>query len=238
MQEAIDISNWQGDPSSDVFVRWAAEGVRTVICGTMGNPDYPLVYEQQATKAMNAGLEVEAYVWLVWDNADPGARLSWYLDLVQQCPWVRRVWLDCEQTDGWQDAASTVSLIAQAREQVKARGLEVGIYTGAWWWQPYTDNEGGFWDLPLWLADYDYRPTLESAHLPLGGWTSLHRKQYTDKGTKGGIYPLDLNVELDTPLAPAPPPGVDDFTRGRQEVIGEVERQVASWRGAWGIPPG
>lgn len=221
-QKAIDISNWQSDLPPEVYRRWYAEGVRTVICGTSGNPTAPLVYAQQAAKAAAAGMNVEAYIWIYWEDAQAfETRVNAKLDLVRTVPGVNRVWLDCEDTHNAPSPEEIVRLIGLAASIAQARGFEVGIYTGAWWWKPFTRNATDFGDLlPLWLADYDGRESLESNLLPLGGWTSLYRKQFTEKGSVGGVYPLDVNVELAPVEVPILVTGSDDpFQRGRSELF-------------------
>lgn len=210
--KAIDISNWQGDLPQEVFHQWKAEGYHTVVLGTAGNPaaGAPFVADRQAAKAAIAGLEVELYIWLTHpaSNDEFAQRVSRYLDVCDtiQVPRPRMVWLDCEDVENLDPAADVVGQIALARDMVRARGYEVGIYTGAWWWPQHIPNDT-FLGIPkLWLAHYDRQPTLESSLLPLGEWTQLWRKQYTDQGTAGGVYPLDLNAQRAPAPEPAPEP--------------------------------
>lgn len=194
-QLAVDISNYQGNLSQQTFERWRAEGVRTVVCGTDGSQQFPVVFPAQVERARAAGLAVEAYVYLYFSQGADGVvrRTNLKLDMVAQVGGIRRIWLDCEDTTSGLAPAALVGIIAAARDAVLARGYECGIYTGRWWWEPYTANDRGFWDRPLWLAQYNGVQTLDME--PLGGWTELHRKQYTDKGSLGGVSPLDLNIE-------------------------------------------
>jgi len=226
-QRAVDISNWQGDLPEQVYADWSAAGIRTVICGTSGNPAAPLVYEAQARKVVLAGLRPEAYTWLTWpvDVDAFAARIRGKLDLIERISTVEDVWLDCED-EVVEPGADVVGLIALARELVRERGLVPGIYTGAWWWPKYTGNSGGFFDLRLWLAHYDGIAELISALLPFGGWVpeTLYRKQHTDKGEVGGVFPLDLNVERDptepfvVPIPPAPGPDLVAVRRHLVEI--------------------
>ncbi|MFN8639004.1 MAG: glycoside hydrolase family 25 protein [Dehalococcoidia bacterium] len=202
-QLAVDISNYQGNLSQQTFERWRAEGVRTVICGTDGSQQFPVAFPGQVERARTAGLAVEAYVYLYFSQGTDGVvrRTNLKLDMVDQAGGIRRVWLDCEDTTSGLPPATLVGIIAAARDAVLARGYECGIYTGRWWWEPYTANDRGFWDRPLWLAQYNGVQTLDME--PLGGWTELHRKQYTDKGALGGVSPLDLNIERVPEVVPA-----------------------------------
>jgi GH25 family lysozyme M1 (1,4-beta-N-acetylmuramidase) len=242
-QLAVDISNYQGDLPQQVFEAWRDVGVKTVICGTDGSDAAPLVFPQQATKAAAAGLTVEAYVYLYFgadgQPYDVVGRTNQKLDMIAQVPEVKFVWVDCEDTTSGLVPQVLVGLIANAIDTVIARGFAVGMYTGAWWWVPNTANSTLFASLPLWAADYDGQQDLELTN-PFGGWAELHRKQYTDQGSLGGVSPLDLNVE-------AAPAAVDDFQRGRTEMylgiardlpgipVGGVEAWLDSLPQAWGI---
>lgn len=204
-QLAIDISNHQGEISREQFRELARLGVRTVICGTDGSATAPLVYPQQIEAAAAEGIRAEAYVYLYFAG-DVRARTTAKLDMIQQVGRVSRVWLDCEDTAHSFGPEELVGRIAAARDLVQERGLRTGIYTGRWWWGPYTNNEAGFWDLPLWLAAYG--PGEVNLNMePLGGWRACLRKQYSDRGSLAGISPLDLDIELaeDVPSSePAP----------------------------------
>ncbi len=210
-QLAVDISNYQGNVSQQTFERWRDEGVRTVICGTDGSQQFPVAFPAQVERARAAGLTTEAYVYLYFSQGADGVvrRTSLKLDMVAHVGGIHCIWLDCEDTTSGLPPATLVGIIAAARDAVLARGFECGIYTGRWWWEPYTANDRGFWDRPLWLAQYNGVQTLDME--PLGGWTELHRKQYTDKGSLGGVSPLDLNIERVPAAVPAamtaPSPG-------------------------------
>lgn len=214
--KAIDISNWQGDLEQEVYHRWRAEGVETVIVGTSGNPSAPLVADRQAAKATVAGLRVEAYIWLTHplSNDQFAARINQKLDLVDsiQLPRIRTIWLDCEDEQNLEDGADIPGQIALARDLVRARGYDVGIYTGRWWWVKHLPPSVAFGIPKLWLAHYDGLPELTSTLMPIGEWVDLYRKQYTDKGSAGGVFPLDLNVEVAPPPPVAADPPVQETT--------------------------
>ena len=210
LRTVTDVSNYQGALSVEQFRALKAAGVEVIVCGTDGSGAFPNVYAQQIAAAVEAGLEVEAYVFIYFAT-DIAARTNQKLDLIQASGHVSRVWLDCEDVDAPLDTGAVVSSIATARDAVHARGFECGIYTGRWWWVPRTGDNDGFWNLKLWAAQYDQQPYLNVD--PFGGWESVYRKQYTDKGSLAGISPLDLNVEL----TPAPPPPTMEQVTARYE---------------------
>jgi hypothetical protein len=213
-QRAVDISNWQGDMPEQVYVDWAAAGVRTVSCGTSGNPQWPIVYAPQVEKIARVGMTPEAYIWLLWQTPDEFAeRMRRKLDMIAAAPApVTDVYMDCEDVANIPAPAVVEGLIALGRDIIRERGYETGVYTRANWWRQYVANSAGFGDLRLWLAHYDFNESLDSTTLPFGGWTECFRKQYTESGNVGGIFPLDLNVQRDpadpipVPIPPAPGP--------------------------------
>lgn len=228
MRRGVDVSNHQNGIFQATFEAMKAEGVEVVICGTDGTPAAPLTYPAQVRNARAAGLEVEAYVYLYFGEGsavfDVAGRTNEKLDLIDSVGGVRRVWLDCEDTKNALGPAMILGLIDAARLAVEARGYEVGIYTGGWWWVPRTGNSVRFAHLPLWVAQYDRIADVDQVAL-FGGWPRAFRKQYADDGTAGGLSPIDLNVERDPDAVPAPG-DPDDFQRGRSEMLAGIARDL------------
>ena len=82
---------------------------------------------------------------------------------------------------------------------------------------------------------YDGVAELQSSLLPFGSWTqnTLYRKQYTDKGTAGGVFPLDLNVERSAEPVPVPDPAqsyADGVRAGRQSAADQMQATVDAIR--------
>jgi GH25 family lysozyme M1 (1,4-beta-N-acetylmuramidase) len=249
-QLSVDCSNYQGDLPQAVFDSWRDAGCKTVICGTDGSGTNPIVFPQQAFKAATAGMNVEAYIYLYFGaNGVPSdvlGRTRQKLNMIRSVGGIKRVWIDCEDTTSGLAPSDLLHLIGQACDAVRAEGYEVGIYTGGWWWRPYTADSTQFSHLPLWTADYDGNADLEFSS-PFGGWSSLYRKQYTDKG-RLGIYGADLDLNAEVESAAAPPP-VDDYSKqaGRSEMylgikrdlpgipVGAVEAWLDALPEAWGI---
>ena len=69
-------------------------------------------------------------------------------------------------------------------------GIKPMIYTGGWYWEQLKtlNNTSRFKNYPLWLSSYtpSYGPMF-------GGWTAPTIWQYTEKGSIGGINPVDLD---------------------------------------------
>lgn len=66
------------------------------------------------------------------------------------------------------------------------------IYTGMWWWQPYTgsyDMKADGYDCPLWLSGYTALPP------KVNGWRTFRWWQFTNHRTVPGINrPCDASV--------------------------------------------
>lgn len=146
----------------------------------------------QITNAIEAGVEVEAYVyqWFSGGHEFIRQRMEWAIEQLSYFPEVRRIWLDCEQSQSdnppYDGSGDTLGMIREAMKIAEDRGFEVGIYTGAWWWSAYAGEELG---CPLWLAQYDGIQALDCG---IGGWNA-EMKQYAGIGTIAGVNGIDFN---------------------------------------------
>jgi lysozyme len=129
------------------------------------------------------------------------------------------LWLDAEDTAAPKGAA-TVDWIRHFLATVQIdTGLpasRVGIYTGAWWWNPHTNGSAEFADHPLWVSGYGAKVAIPT------GYPSALLWQYTNKarvkGIAGGcdrsVYAgtlAQLRARAGNPIAPplvTPPPVV------------------------------
>jgi hypothetical protein len=119
------------------------------------------------------------------------------------------------------DPADNVADIraAIAYADTAAGDIPLGIYTGCWWWQPYTADYAGrdVCYLPVWIANYrdpDYNG--DPPHV-CGGWTQdqLYMWQYA-----GSVYIGDINVDRNIILETDMP---DTYTRAEVDAkIGAV----------------
>ena len=191
----IDISNWTGTLDFTQVARLKEAGVTGAVVGTQT----PLLSSQQIESLEAGGIPVEAvYCFLYWDTQDTGR-------VVDALSFQRPVWLDCEYvTNPMPSSTDIINRIDKAVGQVRFLDQLAGLYTGGWWWPPYTGDTGRFKDLPLWHAAYQSRP--ESLHLPAsyGGWTEAKMWQFSSSGLAG--VNLDLSIAADAVTAPPSSP--------------------------------
>jgi hypothetical protein len=114
---------------------------------------------------------------------------------------------------------------------LRGAGRNVGIYTGAWFWNDprYLDGRKPFTTVPLWAASYDGIPDL-SRWTPFGGWTHLAGKQYqgSEKGRPCGMA-VDLDVFDDSVLGkPAPATGLP-LEEAEQWIADDLKRAASCW---------
>lgn len=174
MRKAFDFSNWTRIPTGDDLDTLRALGYTTGIVGASFN--VPLARLQIAA-LIAGGFRVEIYCWL---------RHPWRADLLQNAIdacigfSVDRFWLDVEDAEDAmgktpdQLAFDVEAALAYLRGRLH---VEIGIYTGSWFWDAYMETTNTF-ECRLWLANYVTNPLIDPVtktgwiyqHLP-GGWT-------------------------------------------------------------------
>ncbi|MEI6136062.1 MAG: GH25 family lysozyme [Chloroflexota bacterium] len=191
MPLAIDVSNFTGPIDAARASALHAAGVRRAVVGTQypGAP-YPAgCAHLQIPALLDAGIEVQAYVYL-WFAEDASAQVRAALDVI--VPWrdrIARLWIDVEDESGTLDAAARVDVVARAVATCGA--MPTGIYTAAWFWRSRMDDATAFAALPLWAAQYDGGANLEVS--AFGGWACAAMKQYDGDATLAGLSHLDLD---------------------------------------------
>ncbi|HXH23511.1 MAG TPA: GH25 family lysozyme [Dehalococcoidia bacterium] len=202
MRLGVDCSNYSGPLTAESARCLRAAGFDFLIAGTQAAS----ITRQQVAAAVEAGFEVQAYVYLYWSR-DTAAEVGRALEALDDLP-VSRVWLDCE------DAAAGLSpaeVVARIEAAARAGGeTPLGIYTGRWWWPPATGDSTAFGHLPLWHAEYTgsiEAPPSADSFRPYGGWRRPAIWQFRGTTRVCG-FSVDLNAEV-TPL-PRPRPPADD----------------------------
>lgn len=188
---ALDLSNYGGELDGVTVRKWWDLGIRKVIVGV--GRDWALA-SRQLRAAVAGGMEVEVYVFLYYDE-DPKLRLDWVSLAIEGLP-VKFMWLDFEDGDtlpgGYSWQSLVVLWIHECMNTAAARwgsGM-IGLYTGAWWWRPNTNDTTDFSCWPLWVADYDGVANLEFDRF--GGWDACRMKQFKGTTDVSG-YSVDLN---------------------------------------------
>ncbi len=146
---------------------------------------------EQLHTAIAAGCTVSGYIWCYWDLA-PIAHVRDALKVLEMAKLtpadVGMIWLDVEDTRTWPRRwLSGSQWLRDAIWAVKSAGYRPGIYTGKWFWDGYM--KANFSEYPLWAAQYDGIPDLESVIL-FGGWTRerLWGKQYSSEGVDQNVF--------------------------------------------------
>lgn len=166
-----------------------AEGYDLVICGSQRRQ----VTRSQLQAALEAGMKLEAYVWLGWqgDTADQVRRA---LETVEGFP-VRRLWLDVEEPDGGLTAELILNAIQRALDACGT--MLAGIYTSRSKWQILAGNSPRFGDLPLWAAFYTDDDDIDNWGGPFGGWDRCQMRQHAGDAELAGVH-VDLNRYRET----------------------------------------
>lgn len=189
MRLGPDFSEWGGPLEPATVVCWKANGA-----------DFAVVqYSQRARQhlaTLQGQMQAEMYVYLYWLTdpwgQTPAVRTQNALNICAAFG-VKRLWLDCEDSMhpfNPKQLDECINLCHQA-------GVEAGIYTGRWWWEPQTDNSSAYAHLPLWHAEYvDAPPDDFTGFKAYGGWSQPLIWQW--KGTTSFCgHSVDLNVMED-----------------------------------------
>ena len=187
------------------------------------------VWPRQMRMVLEAGPRLEAYVYLYAGSAD--RQVEEAIDQLEREDLKRgvsRLWLDAE-TGFEMDGALEVDAIRRLYERCRERGLESGLYTGRWWWQPNTGDSAALADVPLWYASYDGRPEDTWRQDRFGGWQTFHTKQYMGSNSWCGVHcDRDFRRVAETPTVPAPV--VDRSAHDRLDFAWAFESAIASLR--------
>jgi len=182
---AVDISNYGGELSADTVSAWKDAGITRVIVGVARDTN---LAHRQLRAAADGGMEVQAYCYMYPDSG-PDTLLE-RVAIASHDITLSRVWVDFEE-DGLGQQEAVCTWIQRCLEAAEGRWPgKVGVYTGRWWWVPYTGNTERFCHYPLWVAQQDGDASLSFA--PFGGWQECAVKQYTNTTEFCG-YSVDLN---------------------------------------------
>lgn len=189
MRLGVDMSKWGGPLTADEATCLLLNGVQVAIIGS-GPGNYGQYTEQQASAALAAGMAVEGYTFLEWGyTAD-----IWVRTAIQRFGAIRpaRLWIDVEDT-AISPPLDWESYVLTALDEVRAHGIETGIYTGRWYWVGHLHDSRSFAAEKLWNSWYDGDPDIDG--LPYGGWTeaSVAIEQYQGTTELCG-QSVDLNA--------------------------------------------
>lgn len=212
MTLAVDMSNYTSVLTPENLRALKDAGVHHAIVQAVDPPPgYPVgVTREQIMACLNAGLSVDAYIWLWFDLGIADVQRK--LGLLTGLP-VRQIWLDVEDTAAIKyDQAACEAKVTEALaacDDVSIVG-PTGVYSGRWYWadRRYMGNTTAFSDRELWDALYDDVADAALGFVPYGGWTAPRIKQFRGTTSIAGISGVDLNVlsvAEAAELEPAPP---------------------------------
>lgn len=221
----IDISNYAGEISPQVAAGLAAAGVTFCIV-EFTDAD---LFERQVRALAGAGIKVSSYFFIYWSRiGGETTRLAILIQRVKlieasgvQLGWQRpdgtympKIMLDFE--DDSLTSPPTNPMPAQGVvvghamvQQVLGAGLNVGIYTGEFWWKQHMGNSMEFNGVPLWHASQFQQtvPTPFSQYYAgheYGGWPVPMVWQHRGTSDVAGVS-CDQNLEEWEDVQPAIP---------------------------------
>jgi hypothetical protein len=219
MTLAVDISNYTSSLTATALEGLKREGVSHVIVQAVDPPAPfpPGQTREQIQACLDAGLTVDAYVWL-WFDLDP-SDIQHKLHLLDGLK-IRQLWLDVEDTAASKyDQPTTEQRVSAALKLCDAyatsSGEKTGVYSGRWFWvdRRYMGNCQTFKERELWDANYDDVADATLGFVSYGGWNQVAIKQYRGTSVLANVSGLDLNVlsvgevsESSTPQPVNPPP--------------------------------
>ena len=178
---AVDISNWSGTISPDAVAAWQAQGIEKVVVGTQNIH----IARQQMKVVKDAGLELEAYVYL-YGHLGASAQIHDAMDTIAGFS-VDRLWLDVEDEKSGKTPEQWIEFLGLAIAiSTVAFEYGLGVYTRAAYWRQHLGNTTLFRHLPLWNAWYMGKPNLDD-FTPYGGWSREEMRQYTNTQTLAGV---------------------------------------------------
>lgn len=225
----VDLSNYSLELTAGQAQGLKAAGIQLVIVQAVDPPSpYPPgVTRQQIQACVDAGLTVDAYVWLwfdldVWD-------IQHKLSLLEGLP-IRQLWLDVEDTAAEKyDQATTEDKVQRAMAEcdkiATTGGQRTGIYSGRWFWtnQRYMGNTTSFSARKLWDSNYDFQADAAKGFVSYGGWDHVAIKQYVGTTTYYGVDNVDLDVLSDEEAAklaqPQTPPDYDAAWQAKKDSV-------------------
>ncbi len=213
MDKAVDFANYTAIPTPEQVRCLLENGYTRAIVGV----SYGFVARPQLEVCAKGGMDIEAYAWVRFSDLWR-IPLDKALNVIGGLP-VKRLWLDCEENTQW-PPDKVLDRIAEAEVYVRNQriDLDVGIYTGAWWWKPHTNDSERFSALPLWFASYR-EPNIDYRQLLFGGWTEAAMWQYAGTVETCGLN-TDRNVILEARVK---------YTDEKlDEAFGEVLKQLGS----------
>ena len=236
---ALDMSKWGGELTLKEATDMVNAGIDCLIFGT-GNsaPGGAGQFTRQQYNSWKSagGKRSEAYIYLYFAG-DPAQQIR---NALQTCKGldIARFWLDAEDVES--DFLSIGARVAFLWDCVNtfhdiAGNIELGIYTGQWWWIPYMGNTTQFSQLPLYDSYYPPGASVENPYYQkwegreYGGWASPSIFQFTGTTEFAG-QSVDLNCLVEPVFSEEEQVAVNDELMAKildmQNDIKQLQTQV------------
>lgn len=148
-------------------------------CYSCGNPEQQMKDTVSYLKSHNLHLAVEGE-----DTSNPG-NLTANVGAT-----VGMLWLDVEGTQYWSTSSSNnINFLQRMVDEGKRQGVNLGIYSSKYQWDPIMGGSSKFNYLPLWYAHYDNWASFGD-FVSFGGWSKPAIKQYA-----GDVGLCGVNVD-------------------------------------------
>jgi len=150
----------------------------------------PLI-QQNLRNAEAAGIaHVDVYLFPCVSCLNPRVQVDTLVDGLKGYNY-GMIWIDIEIRAWNDDFATNQQFILDIVDQVKKRGVPVGVYTSYHNWENIVGiNWEGIKEVPLWYAHWD-RATNFNDFKPFGGWTKPVMKQYASDLSLCGMDEVD-----------------------------------------------
>ena len=191
---ALDVSHHAGELTREQFERAKKRNVQRIIVGC--NPANLLLARRHMDNAQAAGMEVEGYIYYYFAQ-NLAVRTQAVLGALPD--YVRRVWVDVEDSTSGKTAAQIVTASRVEYDRIVASGRTSGIYTAKWFWDSTMQGTTALSDLPLW--DAWWNDVQDMTIRPYGGWTAAEMRQIKGDLQFNDIW-CDLNVYEPAPVVP------------------------------------
>jgi len=146
---AVDIANYAGNLKPETVANWRGMGIeRVVVRASTEDAGKIAIARQQMQTVLDGGLQLHAYEWLYFDEADPPEDQTYRVveNFAEFNP--GRIWIDCEDRNPF-TFKRTLEWIYWS---MTIAGWAYGIYTGPWWWSHFAQSTTFFKDTPFWWA--------------------------------------------------------------------------------------
>ena len=188
MRLALDCANFTPTPTPVQLQCLRDAGYERAVVGC----SYGTVADMQLAAFYAFGFKTEAYAWVSF-GASWQQPIDHALTVIAHRPYVTRLWLDVEEEitgmTSPQYEARIDAVIAYV--QGKRPDLELGIYTGRWWWLKNLAGCTKYAVMPLFAAEYTADGAPPSGQpLLFGGWEKAELWQYA-----GSVETCGLNID-------------------------------------------